>query len=208
MDGSINRQDIKIERVEKVVRKSVDHSTLSAGKLHTWGRVRGINNRRGEMSMGSSETQELTATKLKRITWLSGKDSAKEFNSLMHYFNIESLKECYHQLNGKKAVGIDGVNKEQYGVELDKNIENLIARMKTMSYRPGPIKQVLILKEGKVGATRPLGISNTEDKIVQKMTQKILNSIYDPIFLKSSYGFRQGTGNGHWHCSSYTYNIC
>jgi RNA-directed DNA polymerase len=154
----------------------------------------GINNRRGEMSMEISEIHISTETKLKRIAWLSDKDPAKEFTSLMHHFNAESLKECYHQLDRKKAVGIDGINKEQYGLELDKNIDNLLARMKTMSYRSGPIKQLLIPKEGKAGATRPLGISNTEDKIVQKMTQKILNSIYEPIFLKSSYGFREGIG--------------
>jgi group II intron reverse transcriptase/maturase len=41
---------------------------------------------------------------------------------------------------------------------------------------------------------RPLGISNFEDKLVQKMMQQILESIYDPIFLDCSYGFRPGLG--------------
>ena len=59
-----------------------------------------------------------------------------------------------------------------------------------MAYRPGPVRQVLIPKEGKPGATRPLGISNFEDKLVQKRMQEILESIYDPIFLNFSYGFR------------------
>lgn len=63
-----------------------------------------------------------------------------------------------------------------------------------MSYRPGPVKQVYIPKEGKPGQTRPLGISNLEDKIDQKMTQMILESIYDPLFLECSYGFRKGMG--------------
>ncbi len=63
-----------------------------------------------------------------------------------------------------------------------------------MSYRPGPVRQVLIPKEGQAGATRPLGISNFEDKLIQKMTQKILESIYEPLFLDSSYGFRPGRG--------------
>jgi retron-type reverse transcriptase len=38
-----------------------------------------------------------------------------------------------------------------------------------MAYRPGPVREVLIPKEGKPGAIRQLGISNLEDKIVQKM---------------------------------------
>ena len=119
-------------------------------------------------------------------------EPSKEFSSLMPYFNDDSLKECFTQLNGKKAVGTDVINKEQYGQDLDKNINDLIIRMKNMSYRPGPIRQVLIPKEGKVGAIRSLGNSNLEDKIIQKMTKRILTSIYEPIFLNSSYGFRDG----------------
>lgn len=61
--------------------------------------------------MGTTETQYSTVTKLKRIAWLSEQDSTKEFMCLMHLFNEESLLECYHTLDGKKAVGIDGVNK-------------------------------------------------------------------------------------------------
>ncbi len=71
---------------------------------------------------------------------------------------------------------------------------DLVDRLRTMSYRPGPVRQVLIPKEGQAGATRPLGISNFEDKLIQKMTQKILESIYEPLFLDSSYGFRPGRG--------------
>jgi group II intron reverse transcriptase/maturase len=66
--------------------------------------------------------------------------------------------------------------------------------MKRMAYRPQPIRQALIPKEGLPGATRELGISILEDKIVQKMMQKVLESIYEPLFLDGSYGFRPGRG--------------
>jgi group II intron reverse transcriptase/maturase len=144
--------------------------------------------------MGTAETQETTKTKLKRIALLSKQDPKRSFDSLMHHFNEESLTGCFHELDGNKAVGADGIDKEFYGKELKSNISNLITKMKSMSYRPGPVKRVLIPKEGKPGATRPLGISGFEDKIVQKMMQKILESIYDPIFLNCSYGFRPGLG--------------
>lgn len=113
----------------------------------------------------------------------------------MHHINVNSLRSCFKRLDGNKAIGADKISKEMYGENLEQNLGDLIARMKRMAYKPGPVRQVLIAKEGKPGATRPLGISNLEDKLVQKRTQEILESIYDPIFLKQSYGFRSGRGS-------------
>lgn len=142
--------------------------------------------------MGTIDTYQLTNTKLNRITWLSELDSKKEFHCLMHLFNEESLTECFHELDAKKAVGIDGINKTMYGKNLINNIKELTSKMKDMAYRPSPVKEVLIPKEGKLGATRPLGISILEDKIVQSMMRKVLESIYEPLFLECSFGFRSG----------------
>lgn len=138
------------------------------------------------------QSHSATTTKLNRIAWLSEQDSRKEFECLMHLYNQESLTECFHELDKNKAVGIDGITKMAYGANLNSNIEELVTQMKKMAYRPGPVREVLIPKEGKPGATRPLGISNLEDKIIQKMTQKVLESIYEPLFLSCSHGFRPG----------------
>lgn len=135
-----------------------------------------------------------TTTKLQRIAELSKREPDRAFTNLMCMFNKDSLEECFNMLDGKKAIGVDGVTKSEYAAKLGENLEDLIRRMKQMAYRPGPVRQVLIPKEGKKGATRPLGISNFEDKIVQKMMQRILESIYDPTFLNCSYGFRRGRG--------------
>ena len=140
--------------------------------------------------MESPEFQVTTNTKLTRIAQLSRGDSSKQFNCLMHHFNVESLRGCYQELDGKKALGTDGISKERYGLDLEDNLIAVVKRLKMMSYRPCPVRQVLIPKDGKTGATRPLGINNFEDKLIQKMTQKVLESIYEPLFLDSSYGFR------------------
>ena len=147
-----------------------------------------------ETSMRPTESPTKTDTKLKRIRWLSEVKPKGEYQNLMHLFNEDSLRECYNELDGKKAVGTDGINKEKYGEDLDKNLRDLIARMKRMAYRPGPVRQVLIPKAGQPKEKRPLGICNLEDKIVQRMMQKILESIYDPQFLKCSTGSEQGWG--------------
>jgi group II intron reverse transcriptase/maturase len=110
----------------------------------------------------------------------------------MHHVNEISLKENYDRLNGKKAVGVDGITKETYGNDLSKNLEDLLGRMKRMAYIPSPVREVLIPKDGQPGKFRPLGISVLEDKIVQGNFQQILEAIYDPIFLDCSHGFRPG----------------
>ena len=118
---------------------------------------------------------------------MSGMDNHRHFDSLVHHVNETSLKECFYRLSGDKAVGVDGVTKAEYEANLDENLADLVRRMKQMAYRPGPVRQVQIPKEG-------MGISNFEDKLIQKMKQRILESIYDPIFLDFSYGFRPGRG--------------
>ena len=144
--------------------------------------------------MRTTEPQSLTDTKLTRIAWLSARDRHKQFECLMHHFNDESLNECFDQLDAKKAVGIDGVTKANYAENRKAHLDDLVTRMRQMAYRPGPVRRVEIPKDGKPGATRPLGISNLQDKIVQKMMQKVLESIYEPVFLECSYGFRPGRG--------------
>jgi len=133
-------------------------------------------------------------TKFTIISRLSANNPEMVFNQLMHHFNKENLLSWYHSLKGNAAVGIDGMTKEKYGENLDENLEALLKKLKSMSYIPGPGRQTLIPKEGSGGGTRPLGIGNFEDKIVQKGVQKILEAIYEPLFWNSSYGFRPKLG--------------
>lgn len=142
--------------------------------------------------MRFSENLDLTETKLKRIAALSAANPEMVFTNVIHHFNEESLQACFHELDGQKAIGIDGIDKASFGENLSEKLRDLMDRMKRMAYIPGVVRQVLIPKEGKPGALRPLGISNFEDKIVQKMMQKVLESIYEPLFHPNSYGFRPG----------------
>jgi RNA-directed DNA polymerase len=133
-------------------------------------------------------------TKFAIISRLSAENPEMVFNQLMHHFNKKNLLSWYQSLKGKAAVGIDGMTKEKYGENLEENLDALLSKLKTMSYIPGPVKQILISKEGRNEATRPLGIGNFEDKIVRKGVQKILEAIYEPLFWNSSYGFRPKLG--------------
>ena len=108
----------------------------------------------------------------------------------MHHFTVDNLRACFEALDGTKAPGVDGVTKEMYAQDLEANLQALHGKLHQMAYRPQPVRRVEIPKDD--GTMRPLGISCTEDKIVQELTRRILEAIYEPTFLDTSYGFRPG----------------
>jgi group II intron reverse transcriptase/maturase len=108
----------------------------------------------------------------------------------MHHFTVENLRACFVALDGTKAPGVDGVTKAMYGQHLEENLQALHQKLHRMAYRPQPVRRVDIPKED--GTLRPLGISCTADKIVQEMMRRILEAIYEPVFLDTSYGYRPG----------------
>lgn len=141
---------------------------------------------------GKTKPKESMETALSRIAQRSKREPNAKFNWLMQHYSKRNLYECFKELDGKKAIGVDGVTKEEYGQHLTENLESLVQRLKTLSYRPQPVKEVLIPKDGNSGQKRPLGISVFEDKIIQLMTSKLLESIYEPLFRDNSFGFRPG----------------
>ena len=129
-------------------------------------------------------------TKLARISQLSSEHPEMVFTSIGHLINKELLKECHKEMDGKKAVGIDGITKEDYEVNLEENLDELIRKMKKKAYKPKPAKRVEIPKEN--GKTRPLSISCYEDKLVQEALRRILEAVFEPHFYEEMMGFRPG----------------
>jgi group II intron reverse transcriptase/maturase len=133
---------------------------------------------------------EDTWTKLSLISGHARRDSTFKFTSLAHHLNKEFLRDCYKSLNRNKAVGIDNVSWEEYGRELDENLERLVWRLKRKKYQPQPAKRVYIPKSET--EKRPLGIPALENKIVERGITWILEAIFEQDFLDCSYGFRPG----------------
>jgi len=129
-----------------------------------------------------------TWRKLALISGHARRDPDFQFTSLAHLLNVEYLRDCYKSLNRNKAVGIDNVSWEEYGEELDENLERLVSRLKRKKYKPIPARRVYIPKSET--EKRPLGIPALENKIVERGITWILESIYEQDFLNCSYGFR------------------
>ena len=111
-----------------------------------------------------------------------------KLQTIMHYVNKETLKKQHEKQEEGKASGIDGMTKEKYGIHLEKNLDNLIERMKKFSYHPRPVRRTYIPKAN--GKLRGLGIPCYEDKLVQGAMADVLNEVYENIFYNFSYGFR------------------
>ena len=130
-------------------------------------------------------------TGMDRILQLVERYPERKLQTLMHLVNKTTLEEVHRKQEANKASGIDKETKETYGKNLDENLDNLLMRMRTFSYRPQPVRRTYIEKEGK-NEMRPLGIPAYEDRLVQGVIAEILNTIYEPKFYSFSYGFREG----------------
>lgn len=139
--------------------------------------------------MPYTEVETNTATKLTLIAKKAREEPKLRFISLIHHLNANYLKECFNLLKKRKAAGIDGRILESYTEkEIDRVIEETIKKMKRKKYRPQPVRRVYINKSN--GDKRPLGIPTVIDKVIQLACTKILESIYEPTFLPTSYGYR------------------
>ncbi|MCZ2099655.1 MAG: group II intron reverse transcriptase/maturase [Anaerolineae bacterium] len=117
-----------------------------------------------------------------------GRRDAKFTALLHHIYEPERLRAAYRALKRDAAAGVDGQTWQSYGQALEENLLALSDRLARGGYRPEPDRRVYIDKAD--GSKRPLGVPALEDKVVQRATVEVLNTIYEQDFLGFSYGFR------------------
>ena len=140
--------------------------------------------------MTDASTSGNMSPELMKVVERAQREPEGRFHSLAHLIDVPALERAYRRIRKDGAVGVDGITKEQYGQSLQKNLQDLHARLKAKQYRHQPIRRVHIPKDG--GKTRPIGISAFEDRVVQDAVREVLQAIYEQDFLKCSHGFRPG----------------
>src|SRR3990167_9574884 len=90
----------------------------------------------------------------------------------------------------KGAPGIDNMTVKDLKEFLKTEWPRIREELLEGRYQPQPVKQVEIPKPD--GGVRKLGIPTVIDRLIQQATHQVLNSIFDPQFSESSYGFRPG----------------
>jgi len=142
--------------------------------------------------MTATSKAEAMSPKLLEVRERAKRNPQMKFTTLAHLIDTDALRRAYGRLRKDAAVGVDGITKEQYGEDLDAKLRDLHQRMRGKHWRHQPLRRVHIPKDQ--GRTRPIGISTTEDKVVQEAVREVLDAVYEPIFFESSYGFRRGRG--------------
>ena len=108
---------------------------------------------------------------------------------MAHPIDIELLSDESRRPRPDGAPGVDGQTAEEYERDLESNLQSLLDRFKSSSYRAPPVRRVHIPK-GDGSKTRPIGIPTFEDKLLQRAVTMILEAVYEQDFMDCSFGFR------------------
>ena len=94
---------------------------------------------------------------------------------------------------GARTAGIDRVTvRKVVQLGVDTFLAAIRRDLRDGSFRPSPVRRVLIPKAGKPGAFRPLGIPTVKDRVIQAAMKQVLEPIFEAGFYPTSYGFRPG----------------
>lgn len=140
---------------------------------------------------GRTQSRAALDAALSRIREKAQSSPRETFTALMHHvYNVDRLRQAYNELNRQASAGIDGVTWQQYGQQLEVNLDDLSTRLRNNAYRVPPVQRAYIPKPD--GKRRPIGIPTLEDKIVQHAVSEVVGTIYETEFVGFSYGNRPG----------------
>ena len=141
-----------------------------------------------QQSTRRAQDRESVTQALGRIRQAAKQRKKEKFTTLFHHISDELLRLSFFEIKKDAAPGVDGLMWQDYEAGLDRNIEDLHDRVQRGAYRALPSRRQYIPKPD--GRQRPIAIAALEDKIVQRATAAVLNTIYEEEFLGFSYGFR------------------
>ena len=95
---------------------------------------------------------------------------------------------AYSHLYANNGAATRGIVNDTADGFSETKVAKIIQSLTDGTYQPTPVRRTYI--EKKNGKKRPLGIPTFTDKLVQEAVRMLLESVYEPIFLNCSHGFR------------------
>src|SRR6202162_2134853 len=102
----------------------------------------GIGNCGCETRDGRTQSRRMeVSTKQLQIAELAATRPEESFTSLNHYLDMDWMKEAYRRTRRESAPGVDGQTMEEYGKELESNLQELIGLAKSGRYQAPPVRR-------------------------------------------------------------------
>ena len=140
--------------------------------------------------MTETKSSTFISPGLQRVAQKAKEHPEWVLTTLAHHIDLDLLREAFRRTRKDGAVGVDGVTAADYERGLESNLQSLLDRAKSGTYRAPEVRRVHIPKGE--GRTRPLGIPTFEDKVLQRAVVMVLEALYEQEFLPCSFGFRPG----------------
>ena len=137
---------------------------------------------------GEQRPRESVSTRQRRIAKMAGKYADSPLTTLSHHMDLLWMRQAYFRLKRDSAPGVDGQTVSDYGEDLDRNLLDLLERVRSGRYRAPCVKRAHIPKSST--ETRPIGMPTVENKVLERAVAMLLEPVYEEEFLDCSFGFR------------------
>src|ERR1039457_3940028 len=134
-----------------------------------------------QQSTGRAQYRGTVSQALERIRQAARQRKKEKFTALFHHVSIDHLAEAFSELKENAAAGVDGLTCRDYEQHLERNLEDLHARVHRGAYRALPSRRVYIPQPD--GRQRRIAGAAPWDKIVQRGPGAGVGGIYGGGFL-------------------------
>ena len=110
-----------------------------------------------QQSTDRAQNRATVSQALERIRKVAKERKKERFIALFHHISNDLLDEAFYELKENAAAGVDGLTWRDYEQNLERNLEDLHARVHRGAYRALPSRRVYIPKPD--GRQRPLAVA-------------------------------------------------
>jgi len=125
--------------------------------------------------------------------WINPTGVKKVHSLIDKVYKRKNLEMAWERVQANRGSGgVDGQSLEEFGKQLDSQLNQLQTELQEDRYQPRPVRQVQIPKAGKPGELRTLGIPTIYDRVCQQALLNRLEPIFEPVFDEANFGYRRG----------------
>jgi RNA-directed DNA polymerase len=125
--------------------------------------------------------------------WINPTGARKAHSLIDKVYKRKNLEMAWKKVKANRgAGGVDGESIEAFDQRFEERLSQLHEELRTDTYRPKPVRQRPIPKEGRPREQRTLGIPTVYDRVCQQALVNRLEPIFEPVFDEANFGYRRG----------------